>query len=51
MKKMLLRRQIRRWEQKAIRAEAEGETLEAIKSRRAMYNAQVELWKLTTEAA
>ena len=51
MNRLLLRRKIQWLEQKAIRAAAEGETMKAIKLRRAMLNAQVKLWKLTVGAS
>ena len=41
-------RRIERLEQEARQAEARGETLQAIQLRRALYNAQVKLWKQTT---
>jgi len=46
MRTRTLRREIRRLEQEAAQAEAHGDTLNAIRARRKMYNAQVELWQL-----
>ena len=48
---ILLRRRIQRLERKATRAEADGKTLQAIKHRRALYNEQVKLLRLTEAAS